>query len=189
MPRTAQYISDPARFYANAQNGFHPSASFDDNESVLDPVRIIADDEPENRYWSLAELLPYIQSHGTHPLTGRPLSVNDLDPILTPFMRRDDYAHTLYTLSCAGWRHQDMRHLPPRPAESRFPERVRAEDLSHVAHQIDRGLVDRWGDNPRRPLEATGARNRCDACERRARNTSAARNGIPCPGSSAAKTT
>ena len=175
MPRTAQYVSDPARFYADAQNGFHLAASSSPSvpfEGVPDPVRILADGEPENRYWSLAELLPYIQSHGTHPLTGRPLSVNDLDPILTPFMRRDDYAHTLYTLSCAGWRHQalheDMRHLPPRPAESRFPERVRADDLSHMAHQMDRGLVDRWGDAPRQPLEVTGARNRCDACARRA---------------------
>ena len=66
---------------------------------VCDAVRIKHPNEPLNRFWSLRALLPWINTHETHPLTRAMLFPWMIEAILTRTTRLDDYAHTLARLA------------------------------------------------------------------------------------------
>jgi len=112
VPSTGVRVADLALF-----QGHTDVISLEPFDKIRSPCKV--DGAGPHYFFELDDLLRIIRDGGTNPVaTGRPLTLNDIHPILTPDMPATQYELTLHKLACAGWHNEeevlyDLKQQPP----------------------------------------------------------------------------
>ena len=124
-----------------------PFGGIKDPVVLVLPSRKASSSSPPKQYWSLAALL----RSGVHPYDPRtPLTMDDIDPVVSPQLLKADFLETMRKLGQHGWGGltrvwHDMHQLPEaHPA--RPTHFLRQSDWGEVAGAFEDGYRTFLGD-------------------------------------------